>query len=309
MRRVAAVDCGTNSLRLLVAELDPLTGRAVEVERRTTIVRLGQGVDSTGAFADEALRRTWAALEAYADVIAGHRVDAVRFVATSAARDVTNRDALHAGVRVRLGVEAEVIDGAEEARLSYDGATRPLAGRPDVVPPVFVVDIGGGSTELVTRLDDDDASVTGRSLDVGAVRLTERHLHSDPPTAAEVETAVQDVERALDDVGMPLDRAGTLVGVAGTVTTIAGLVLGLPAYDRDRIDGVVLDSEAVLTTADDLVSMTVAERRALPVMHPGRADVIAAGGLVLSAVVRRIGLPELRVSEHDILDGIAWSLA
>lgn len=308
MKRVAAVDCGTNSLRLLVADLDPDTGQAVQVERRTTIVRLGQGVDRTGAFAEEALQRTWAALEAYAGLLAGSRVQEVRFVATSAARDVSNRDAFLAGVRERLGVEPEVIDGDEEARLSYDGATRPLAGLPEVARPVLVLDIGGGSTELVTRRCDD-APVSGRSLDIGAVRLTERHLHTDPPTADEVSQAADDIERALDSLDLPLAATGTLVGVAGTITTVAAMVLGLPAYDRDAVDAASLSREDVVSAVDALVRMSVAERRALPVMHPGRADVIAAGGLILRAVLLRVGLPRLRVSSHDILDGIAWSLA
>lgn len=305
--RVAAVDCGTNSLRLLVADLDPESGRTEQVERRTTIVRLGQGVDRTGVFAEEALDRTFRCVEEYAELVAALDVVAVRFVATSAARDVANRDAFLEGVRSRIGVPAEIISGDEEAALTYDGATRELERAGGADNPVLVVDIGGGSTEFVVRTAPNEPAA-GQSLDIGSVRLTERHLHDDPPTEHQVKAAIADVDAALARLHVPVDAARTLVGVAGTVTTLGAMVLGHQAYDRDRVNGARLSSRDVLDAVDTIVAMSVAERRALPFMHPDRADVVGAGGLVLAQVVRRLGLPELRVSSHDILDGIAWSL-
>ena len=308
MRRVAAVDCGTNSLRLLVADLDESAGHAVQVDRRTTIVRLGQGVDQTGTFAPEALERTFATLDAYAAVVAELGAGAVRFVATSAARDVSNRDVFLDGVRARFGVDAEIISGDEEAALSYDGATRELArAGGEIEPSVLVLDIGGGSTELVVRRSPDDP-IEGQSLDIGSVRLTERRLADDPPSREQVADVVDDIDRALDTLRVPVGVARTLVGVAGTVTTMGAMVLDLERYDRERVNGARLASADVLAAVDRIVAMSVAERRALPFMHPDRADVIAAGALVLGRVVRRLGLPELRVSSHDILDGIAWSI-
>jgi exopolyphosphatase / guanosine-5'-triphosphate,3'-diphosphate pyrophosphatase len=307
VRRVAAVDCGTNSLRLLVADLDVAGGRVVQVDRRTTIVRLGQGVDRTGSFAPEALERTFATVDAYAEVIRELGASAVRFVATSAARDVDNGDALLDGVRNRLAVDAEIISGDEEARLAFDGATRELTRAGEVVAPVLVVDIGGGSTEFVIRLGDD-AAITGQSVDVGSVRLTERHLHDDPPSGDQIAAVERDVDAAIDSLGVPIDAARTVVGVAGTVTTMGAMVLDLEVYDRDRVNGARLGRASVLDAVDRIVAMSVRERRALPFMHPDRADVIGAGALVLGRVVHRLGLAELRVSSHDILDGIAWSL-
>ncbi len=303
--RVAAVDCGTNSLRLLVADLDPATGNASQVDRRTTIVRLGQDVDRTGTFAPEALERTFAVVEEYAAVISDLEVSKTRFVATSAARDVSNRDSFTEGVRSRLGVPAEIISGDEEAGLAYAGATRELAG--DAEPPALVVDIGGGSTEFVIRLDDAQP-IQGQSLNIGSVRLTERYLADDPPTADQVGAVTDAVEAALATLEVPIDAARTLVGVAGTVTTMAAHVLRLAAYDPDRVHGARLARADVLAAVDEIVSMSVAERRALPFMPSGRADVIGGGALILGCVVRRLGLGELRASEHDILDGIAWSL-
>jgi exopolyphosphatase/guanosine-5'-triphosphate,3'-diphosphate pyrophosphatase len=307
LTRVAAVDCGTNSLRLLVTDLDRDAGHAEQVDRRTTIVRLGQGVDRTGVFADEALARTFACVDAYAEVIGGLDVSAVRFVATSAARDVANREAFLDGVRVRLGVDAEIISGHEEAVLSYDGATRELARTGAVDEPVLVVDIGGGSTEFVIRTSAE-GPVHGCSVDIGSVRLTERHLADDPPTAAQVAAVRRDVRDAIDTVDVALDDARTLVGVAGTITTMAAMVLDLAIYDREQVNGAHLARDDVLSAVDEIVAMTVEQRRALPFMHPDRADVIGAGALVLAGVVERLDLPELRVSSHDILDGIAWSL-
>ncbi len=307
MTRVAAIDCGTNSLRLLVADLDPASGYAERVERRTTIVRLGQGVDRTGVFAAEALQRTFACLEEYAALIGGLDVAAVRFVATSAARDVRNREEFLAGVRARIGVQPEIISGEEEAALSYDGATRELDRTGGARSPVLVVDLGGGSTEFVIQ-PDAAGPILSQSLDIGAVRLTERHLSNDPPTRAQVEAVGVEVVEALRDLEVPIDAARTLVGVSGTVTTMGAMVLDLQVYDRDRVNGARLAASGVLAAVDRVVAMSVAERRALPFMHPDRADVIGAGALILGGVVRRLGLPEVLVSAHDILDGIAWSL-
>ncbi len=307
MTRVAALDCGTNTLRLLVADLDAATGSEAALDRRTTIVRLGQDVDKAGVFAAAALCRTFATLDEYREVIARHHVDAVRFVATSAARDVANRDVFLSGVLDRVGVEAEIISGDEEARLSYAGATRQLAARPDVAHPVLVLDIGGGSTELVMA-EEAGGAVSGVSLDVGSVRLTERHLHTDPPTSAEVAGVVGDVETALDTVHLPLPTVRSLVGVAGSITTVGAMVLDLAAFDRERLNLARLSTGDVLAAISDVVAMSVAERRALPFMHPDRADVIGAGALVLGCVVDRVGLPDLIVSSNDILDGIAWSM-
>jgi exopolyphosphatase/guanosine-5'-triphosphate,3'-diphosphate pyrophosphatase len=310
--RVAAVDCGTNTLRLLVADLDPATGRAVDVYRRTTIVRLGQGVDRTRVFAEEALERTFATLGDYAGLIRAASPERIRFVATSATRDVVNRDRFLDGAQRLSGVRPEVITGAEEARLSYDGATRELMGRDDlaVTEPVLVADIGGGSTELVSGPGPGSSGLpSGTSLDIGSVRLTERHLHGDPPTPGEVAAAVADVESALDGVGQRLDEAGTLIGVAGTVTTLAAMVLGLDRYDSDRVHYAALPSADLLAACDEIVAMSVAERRQLACMKPGRADVIGGGALILAAVVRRTGLASVMASVHDILDGVAWSLA
>ncbi|MGI8888809.1 MAG: exopolyphosphatase [Nocardioidaceae bacterium] len=310
MKRVAALDCGTNSFRLLVADLDPAAGVADEVERRTTIVRLGRGVDRTGRFAEGALARTFACLDDYAAEIRLHGVDAVRLVATSAARDVGNRAEFVEGIAARIGVEPDIISGDEEALLSYDGATRGLASRVDLGEPLVVLDIGGGSTELVTASAGGGGErVVGQSLDIGSVRMTERHLHDDPPPAEQVAEAVADIEATLDAVDARLAAVGTLVGVAGTVTTMAAMVLGLSAYERDRIHHAWIDSADVLRAVDAIVAMPVAERRALGFMDPGRADVIGGGALVLAGVIRCLDVSGLLASEHDILDGIAWSLA
>ena len=316
MSRVAAVDCGTNTIRLLVAELDPGTGTEKELVRQMRIVRLGQDVDRTGRLADEALERVFGAVEDYAATIAEHQAEAVRFCATSAARDASNAEAFAAGVRDRIGVTPEVLTGAAEAQLSYDGATRSLDQ--DEPGPVLVADLGGGSTELIigpstgpgqARRGQVDAA---HSLDIGSVRMTERHLRTDPPTDAEVSAAVAEVDRALDTLpglGIDVAKAGTVVGVAGTVTTVAAMVLDLPAYQREPVHRARLPVAAVHRAADTLLAMTHAERRALPFMHPGRADVIGAGALILDRVLRRACVDTLLVSETDILDGIAWSIA
>ncbi len=303
MTRVAAFDCGTNSLRLLIADLDPASGTMVELVREMRIVRLGQGVDQTGRIPPESLVRTFAALDEYAVLVAEHRPELIRFCATSAARDAENAEEFKAGVRERVGVEPEVIDGDAEARASYDGATRVLTGGS---PPFLVLDIGGGSTELILG-DADGAVSAAQSLDIGSVRLTERHLHDDPPTGEQVAAVCADIDAALDGCRVDPALAGSVVGVAGTVTTVAAGVLELAAYDRSRIHLAELDVARVHATISALVSMSVAERRALGYVHPGRADVIGAGALILDRILQRTTVSTLTVSESDILDGIAWS--
>ena len=313
MTRVAAIDCGTNSLRLLVTDLDVGAQRADEVERRTTIVRLGEGVDRSGHFADGALQRTFDVLDDYARLIRELGVERVRMVATSAARDVDNLVVFEEGVRTSLGLTPEVISGDEEARLGYDGALRGLVGVDGVDAPVVVLDIGGGSTELVTAepppMPAEPPGMIGRSLDIGSVRLSERFLATDPPTAAEVKATTACVDAALDRLPPQLRRAGTLVGVAGTTRTVAAVALELATYDRAKLHLVRLSAAKVHEVRDQLLAMTVAERRAIPSMDPGRADVIGAGAIVLSACIDHLGVAGVLVSRHDILDGVAWSLA
>jgi len=315
MTRVAAIDCGTNSIRLLVADVDPDRGTLTDLDRRMEVVRLGQGVDRTGRIAPEALDRTLAATRRYADICTELGVERVRFVATSASRDAENRDDFVDGVRAVLGVEPEVVDGTEEATLSFRGATSVLTGHHP--GPFLVVDIGGGSTELVLGTTSPAAMV---SMDVGCVRLTERHLHSDPPREEEIRAAAADVDAALDEARavVPLGRTATLVGVAGSVTTVTAHALRLPTYDPQRIHGSALPVGTVLDAAADLLHRTKAERAALPFMHPGRVDVIGAGALVWAQVIARVQaevgvagghLAQVVTSEHDILDGIALSVA
>jgi exopolyphosphatase / guanosine-5'-triphosphate,3'-diphosphate pyrophosphatase len=298
---VAAIDCGTNTIKLLVGELPEVAVREMRM------VRLGQDLDRTGRIADEALARAFAAIEEYAALIEAHRVppSRIRFCATSATRDAANSEVFTAGVRERLGVEPEVVGGAEEAALSFDGAVRHLRTPP--ASPVLVVDIGGGSTELVlgSATDGPDA---GHSMDIGSVRLHERHLHSDPPSAAEVAACVADIDAHLDACPVDAAAAATVVGVAGTVTTLTAGVLGLAEYDRDATDQAVLAADDVHDLVERLVAMPVSERLRLPWLHPGRADVIGAGALIWSRVLRRAAVPQVITSEADILDGIAWSI-
>ena len=327
--RVAAIDCGTNSLRLLVADVDPGSGRLTDVDRRMEIVRLGQGVDSTGRLAPEALERTLGALRGYARIIGDRSAEAVRMVATSATRDAANAADFVSGVSGVLGLEPEVLSGEEEAYLSFVGATAEF-GAGSAGPgggPYLVVDIGGGSTEFVVgdghagdrttgdRTTGDQATgpagVSAVSVDIGCVRLTERHLHSDPPRPAEISAAAADIDAALDAVArtIPVSAARTLVGLAGSVTTVAGLALGLAEYDSARIHHARVSAAQVAAQTRSLLSQTREERAALGVMHPGRVDVIAGGAMVLDQIMRRFGFGEVLASEHDILDGIAWSLA
>ncbi|MGV9626229.1 Ppx/GppA phosphatase family protein [Streptomyces sp. NPDC003487] len=313
MTRVAAIDCGTNSIRLLVADCDPATGELVDLDRRMTIVRLGQGVDRTGRLAPEALERTFAACREYAEVIKEHGAERLRFVATSASRDAENRDEFVRGVKDILGVEPEVISGDQEAEFSFTGATRELSGHEHLPRPFLVVDIGGGSTEFVVGEEHVRAA---RSVDVGCVRMTERHLVSggavtDPPTEEQIAAMRADIEAALDlaEQTVPLREARTLVGLAGSVTTVSAIAQELPEYDSARIHHSRISREKVREITEWLLHSTHAERAAVPSMHPGRVDVIAAGSLVLLSIMDRIGAEEVVVSEHDILDGIAWSVA
>jgi exopolyphosphatase / guanosine-5'-triphosphate,3'-diphosphate pyrophosphatase len=309
--RVAAVDCGTNSIRLLVADLDPRTGELTDLDRRMRIVRLGQGVDRTGRLAPEALERTFAACREYAGVIREYGVppERVRFVATSASRDAENRAEFVRGVLDIVGVEPEVITGDQEARFSFTGATRELTGGHGLEPPYLVVDIGGGSTEFVLGGDSVEAA---RSVDIGCVRLTERHLVrdgvlADPPGQEQVAAMAADIDAALDEAAgtVPLARAQTLVGLAGSVTTVAALALELPAYDSSVIHHSRVSLARVREITGRLLSATHARKAAMPVIHEGRVDVIAAGSLILLRIMERIGAAEVVVSEHDILDGIA----
>ena len=299
--RVAAIDCGTNSIRLLVADLDG--SRKTDVHREMRIVRLGQGVDRTGVLAPEALERTRVAVVDYAATCRELDVERTRFVATSATRDAANRELFTSMVIEALRVQPEVVSGDEEAALSFLGATSGLQAQ----GPFLVMDIGGGSTELVVGDEKVDAAC---SVDVGCVRLTERHLHDDPPTAAQVAAARADVEAAFAEAEkvVPVSQARTAIGLAGSVTTVAALALELPSYQADRIHLSRLSAAQVYAVTTRLLAMTHAERAALPVMHPGRVDVIGGGALVLLTAVERFGLEEVLVSEADILDGIALSL-
>jgi exopolyphosphatase / guanosine-5'-triphosphate,3'-diphosphate pyrophosphatase len=312
MTRVAAVDCGTNSIRLLIA--DVTDGQLTDVHREMRIVRLGQGVDATGQFAPDALARTHAALSDYVEIMHRHDVAAVRMVATSAARDVSNRETFFAMTSevlgtVTPGAVAEVITGAEEAELSFRGAVDELDS---TAAPFVVVDLGGGSTEVVLGSDDVVASY---SADIGCVRLTERCLHSDPPTDAEMAAARSVVRESLADAlrRVPVERARTWVGVAGTMTTLAALAHRMTTYDSEAIHLSRVGFDDLLAVCADLLAMTRQQRAALGPMHEGRVDVIGGGAIVvqeLAAALReRAGINELVVSEHDILDGIALSIA
>ena len=310
MTRVAAIDCGTNSIRLLVADAAD-GGALVEVVRRMEIVRLGQGVDRTGRLDPAAIERTRVALSGYAREITDLAADRVRMVATSATRDAANADDFRAMVTATLGVPPEVVTGGEEARLSFLGATRGLPA--DAEPPYLVIDIGGGSTEFVLGNSTMDSAATvahAVSVDIGCVRMTERHLLDDPPTPAQVAAAQADiaatVDRALSVV--PGEQARTLVGLAGSVTTVAALALRLDAYRPERIHHSRIPYADVAAATTQLLGLTHAQRLALPVMHPGRADVIGAGALVLRVIMEKVGAGSVLVSEHDILDGIAESL-
>lgn len=307
--RVAGIDCGTNSIRLLIADVTPVG--LVDVDRRMLVVRLGQGVDATGRLAPEALERTFAAARTYAEAIREAGAQRIRFVATSATRDAENASEFQAGIAEILGIEPEVITGEQEAALSFAGATDGMAANNKsgaLARPYLVVDVGGGSTEFVLG---DGTVQASRSVDVGCVRMRERRLHGDPPTDAEIAAATADIDAAIDLAAeaVPLKEAQTLIGVAGTVTTIAAIALGLETYDPIAIHGARIPAATVHEIAARMLAATREERAAIGVMHPGRVDVIGAGALVVDRIVHRLGDLDLVVSEHDILDGIAASIA
>ena len=304
MTRVAAFDCGTNSLRLLVADIDVEAGTSRDVLRQMQVVRLGQGVDRTGRIAQASLERIFTAVEEYMTQVRELDVAQLRFCATSAARDADNAEEFIVGIRERVGVQPEVLVGDEEARTSFAGAVRDLPPLPE---PLLVLDIGGGSTELILG-SCDGVVEAAHSLDIGSVRLNERHLHSDPPSKEEIAAAVEDIDAVLDTCEVDPARAAAVIGVAGTVTTVAAAVLDLATYEPDLIHRSVLRPDAVQGAVTQLLTMMVEQRKALGYMHPGRADVIGAGGLILDRILRRTTVGSMLVSEHDILDGIAWSM-
>lgn len=316
-RVFASIDCGTNSIRLLVAKLTK-TGELVEIERDNTIVRLGEGVDATGKFADAALARVDDALGEYANRMVAHGVEDVKMGATSATRDAANREEFfaitekHLG-RIRDGRVAEVISGQQEAALSFNGAVQDLAV--DRSLPIGVVDLGGGSTEFIVRRTDEqgESQLVGESTDMGCVRITERLLRDDPATAAEIASAEEFVDEQLDRVFDLIDFQGLrgLVGVAGTMTTVAAITLGLEDYEPSKIHQTTLPLEDFRQTAVTLRDATVAERRAFGPMHPKRADVIGGGAIIIDRFARRLldlGITEITISEKDILDGLLQDL-
>lgn len=301
--RVGVIDCGTNSIRLLIADIEGNSFR--EVTRQMQVVRLGQGVDETNQFHPDAISRTFAAVDIYAGEIARRGVEKLRFCATSATRDALNRAVFVDGVKERLGIEPEVISGEEEARLSFAGATREFNNSD---APFLVVDIGGGSTEFVLGSDSVDSAI---SVNIGCVRMTERHFRNDPPSADEIAIARRDIQNAIDIAYASVDikSARTLVAVAGTATTVAAAALNLPEYDRYAIHLSHISAESVHEVSNNLLTMSRDKRAALGYMHPGRVDVIGAGSLVLSEIMKATGAKEFVASENDILDGMAWSLA
>jgi len=314
MTRVGAIDCGTNSIRLLIADVDRSSGMFTDLLRRMEIVRLGHGVDKTGVIAPEAMARTLAQAREYASQCSDLGVERVRFVATSASRDARNAQDFIDGVGhafAAFGVTPDVVTGHEEAALSFHGATGDLRAK-GIRGPYLMVDLGGGSTEFVRGTDDVEQA---RSVDVGCVRMTERHLRHDPPTSSQIAAAVVDIEAAIDQAAEAVGFQGlsTLVGLAGSITTITAHALRLSAYQPERIHLSLLPAAQIIDACTSLLLMTRAERAALPFMHPGRVDVIGAGGLVWGTIVRRLqrdaGVTQVVTSEHDILDGIALSIA
>ncbi|WP_025272228.1 Ppx/GppA phosphatase family protein [Haloglycomyces albus] len=306
MSRVAGIDCGTNSIRLLIADVDE-DGVAQDVVRRMEVVRLGEGVDETGRLSPAALERTRRALESYAADMSDHGVEAVRMVATSATRDASNSAEFTALVESTIGIKPEVISGGEEAELSYTGAMSRL---PPTDAPRLLVDTGGGSTEFV--LGEGEDVIASRSVQIGCVRMTERHFRTDPPSSAELDAALLDISTAVDEALAEVSTdhgPDDFVAVAGTATTLAGVALGLDRYDPAVIDGTRLSYSQVEEVTQELAAMDVSARSALGVMHPGRADVIVGGALILRTIMERAGLATMLVSEHDILDGITISAA
>ena len=300
--RVAAIDCGTNSIRLLIADIDGNKSR--EITRQMEVVRLGQGVDKTGAFHPDAIARTLAAVDLYAAEIAKRGVEKIRFCATSATRDATNRALFIDGVKERLGIEPEVIAGEVEAALSFAGATKDFDKSQG---PFLVIDIGGGSTEFVFGTDSVEAA---RSMNIGCVRMTERHFTGDQPDPGQIASAIEDIDENIRQAAktVPITKAKTVIMVAGTATTVAAAALDLPAYDRYAIHLSRISAERTHQISTQLLRETREERSAHGYMHPGRVDVIGAGSLVLDRIMIATGATEFVASESDILDGMAWSL-
>lgn len=303
MTRVAAIDCGTNSIRLLIADI--AGGNFREIYRTMEIVRLGQGVDKNKAFHPDALDRTLKATALFAEEIARRGVERMRFCATSATRDASNRELFIDGVKSLLGVAPEVISGEEEAALSFKGATKELRG---VGAPYLVIDIGGGSTEFVFGSERVEFA---KSQNIGCVRMSERHFSSIPPQAEEIAGAKADIDEAIKGAAeiVPITEAKTLIAVAGTATTVAAAALGLSTYDRHSIHLSRISAEKTHQVSEMFLSLNRDEIAALGYMHPGRVDVIGAGSLVLSRIMALTGAKEFVASESDILDGMAWSLA
>jgi exopolyphosphatase / guanosine-5'-triphosphate,3'-diphosphate pyrophosphatase len=300
--RVAAIDCGTNSIRLLIADIDGTNFR--EIVREMEIVRLGQGVDKTGQFNPDAITRTLAAVDTYARTIAAKGVEKIRFCATSATRDATNRDLFINGVKERLGIEPEVIPGEVEASLSFQGATKDFN---KVEGPFLVIDIGGGSTEFVFGTDKVEFA---KSMNIGCVRMSERHFTGGEAEPGQIAAATADIDEAIAQAAkiVPIKDAKTLIAVAGTATTVAAAALDLPEYDRYSIHLSRISAEKTHAISKQFLAMSRDARAALGYMHPGRVDVIGAGALVLSRIMYATGASEFVASESDILDGMVWSL-
>jgi exopolyphosphatase/guanosine-5'-triphosphate,3'-diphosphate pyrophosphatase len=300
--RVAAIDCGTNSIRLLIADIDGSNFR--EITRQMEVVRLGQGVDKTGAFHPDAIARTLAAVDVYAAEIAKRGVEKIRFCATSATRDATNRALFIDGVKERLGIEPEVIAGEVEAALSFQGATKDFDKSQG---PFLVIDIGGGSTEFVFGTDSVEAA---RSMNIGCVRMTERHFTGDQPDPGQIASAIEDIDENIRQAAktVPITQAKTVIMVAGTATTVAAAALDLPEYDRYAIHLTRISAERTHQISTELLRETREQRAAHGYMHPGRVDVIGAGSLVLDRIMIATGAKEFVASESDILDGMAWTL-
>lgn len=303
MTRVAAIDCGTNSIRLLIADISD--GNFREITRTMEIVRLGQGVDQNKAFHPDAIERTLKAVSGFAQEISRRGVERIRFCATSATRDATNRELFIEGVRERLGIAPEVISGEEEASLSFLGATKELKGDGS---PYLVIDIGGGSTEFVFGSDKVEFA---KSQNIGCVRMSERHFSNLPPSQSEIASAQADIDEAITQAAqiVPITQAKTLIAVAGTATTVAAAALELAEYDRYSIHLSRVSAEKTHEIAKQFLGMSREQLSTLGYMHPGRVDVIAAGSLVLSRILQLSGATEFVASESDILDGMAWSLA
>lgn len=319
---VAAIDCGTNSIRLKIAKVNANGMRDV-VPRMLRVVRLGQGIDETHMFAEDALQRVKSAAKEFAKVLSEHKIDAIRFVATSATRDALNRDVFEQMMFDELGVHPEVISGTEEAALSFLGATS-VVSRKDLQAPYVVVDLGGGSTEIVLGGDGvniaEDKVDSAYSMNIGSVRMTERHLHTDPPTEEEISCAIKDIDKNIDEAFKHVNagKARTIIGISGTVTTMAALAIGLKHYDHKAVDGVKIALDQAYTVNDRFLHMTRERRRTYATIHPGRIDVVGGGAVVLSRVLERLAkaayedhggvLDTFVASEHGLLDGITLDL-